>query len=467
VVEARATTYQVEPDFAARQSIVWAIAWLIGGTTITLALHVLGLRPGLAGHFSFLSYGRLRAAADTALAFGWLATVGFAAIFAILPRISEVQLHNEALGAATTLTWSLILTGGIVALLLGVNQGRPLGELPAGADLGLAFMLALVVYNAGVTVVRRREQTLFVSGWYLLTAALVAPIVFVVGNLPSFSGVTSAIINGFYRNGLEMLWFVPVALAIAHYVVPVETGNPLYSAALARSGFWSLLLAGGWTGQRFLIKGPGPDYLEAIAVGMTVVLLVPILSSVSNLIATGRERWHLAGQAFGLRFAAAGLGLIVAWIALVVLGTVPSVSRFVGLTAWTEGVQHLAMFGVFSSFAFAFIYHAYPLMVGRDWYSRTLSAFHFWTTEVGVVVGTALLMAAGAAQAAAASVPGLSAPPPVPGVVTLLRILAALAFALVAVAQYAFAYNTFKTSRSGPFIRVFAGTAQVPVGGRV
>ena len=141
--------------------------------------------------------------------FGWLGTIGFAAIFGLLPRIADVQLHNEPLGAATTLTWSVVLTGGIVAVLLGFSQGRPLGELPAGADLAMALMLVAVLYNAGVTVVRRRERTLYVSGWFLLAAALLGPLVFIIGNLPITPGVTDSIISGFYQNGIEMLWLLP------------------------------------------------------------------------------------------------------------------------------------------------------------------------------------------------------------------------------------------------------------------
>jgi cbb3-type cytochrome oxidase subunit 1 len=442
-------TYQVEPDFAARQSILWAIAWLIGGVTVTALAHILLIRPDLLGGFEYLSVGRLRSIADTTIVFGWLVTASFAAIYALLPRICEVQLHNEPLAAATTLTWSVIVTGGIVALLLGINQGRPLAELGAGADLGMALMLVAVLYNAGVTVVRRREKTLYASGWYLLMAALLAPLIFIVGNLPVFEGVTDAIVSGFYMNGVEMLWLLPVALGIAHYVVPVETGNKLYSAPLARIAFWSLAIAGGWTGQRFYMKGPGPDYLDSIAFAMTLVLLIPAISVAANLFATGRERWGLASQAFGLRWAAAGLGYLVAWIALVALTATPSVNRFIGVTSWQSGVRFLAMFGVFSSFAFAFISHAYPLMVGRDWFSRSVASFHFWATNIGVVVGTALLIATGAAQTigqtAAQAAEG-------PSIVGLLRLLTAFAFLVVVVAQYAFVYNTARTSRSGPFI---------------
>src|SRR5581483_11143453 len=275
-------TYRVEPDFAARQSILWSIAWLVGAAGLAVVLYALLLVPGITHAIPLLSYGRLHAVADTTLWFGWLATAGFAAAYAIVPRIAEVQLHNEVLGAATTLTWSVLLTVGVAGLVLGVNQGRLLAELPAGIDLGVLLMLVFVLFNVGATVVRRREKTLYVSGWYLLAASLLAPIVYVVGNLPIIRGLSGLIASGFYQNGLMMLWFLPVGLAIAHYVIPVETGNALYSGALARAGFWSLIFAGGWTGQRLFLKGPGPRYLESIAVAMTFVLLVPVLSSVAN-----------------------------------------------------------------------------------------------------------------------------------------------------------------------------------------
>jgi cytochrome c oxidase cbb3-type subunit I len=443
---------QIEPDFAARQSIIWAIAWLVGGVTITLLANVLLVFPDLNGLLTPLSYGRLRTIADTAIVFGWLGTVAFAAIYALIPRITEVQLHNEPLGAAATLFWSLILTGGIVALLLGVNQGRPLAELGAVADVAMLLMLVVVLFNTIMTVVRRREHTLYASGWFLLAAALLAPLVFIIGNLPSLTGTIEELASGYYLNGLEMLCMLPIGLGIAHYVIPVETGKPLYSAAMARTTFWSLMFAGGWTGHRYFLRGSAPDYLDSIAFAMTIVLLIPALSAAANLFATVQERWHLVSRALGLRFAAAGLGLLVVWMGLVTLTTTPSVYRFVGLTAWQAGVRHLAVFGVFSSFAFALIYHAYPLMVGRDWFSRPLASIHFWTTTGGAVAVAVLTLAIGAAESAAGAAG-------TPGVVPMLRIVTTGIFALVVVAQYLFAYNAVKTSRSGPFVHI-ATTAQ-------
>ncbi len=329
-------------------------------------------------------------------------------------------------------------------------------------------MLVFVLYNAGATVVRRREKTLYVSGWYLLAAVLLAPIVYVVGNLPVFRGLTDLIASGFYQNGLFMLWFLPVGFAIAHYVVPVETGNALYSGAVARAGFWSLIFAGGWTGQRLFLEAPGPAYLQSIAVAMTFVLLVPVLSSTANLLATARGRWHLAGQSFGLRFAVTGLGLATVWIALTSFYSVPFISRYFGLTSYEAALRYLAGFGVFSTFAFALIYHAYPLMVGRDWYSRPLATFHFWTSLSGVVLATGGLFGAGAGQAGslvATTAAGLGQSMKASaGLQRMFEIEVLAGTALFAVAQFAFAYNTYRTARSGPLVTHVPGLpAQVRV----
>lgn len=454
-------TYAVEPDFAARQALILAVGWLLVAVTVGVLVHIRFFVPDLASGIEFLAWGRLRAMYEMLVVYGWLTTLGFAAVFAILPRLTESQLHNEVLGGASAVFWSALLSIGVAAALVGFSEGRPLAETPPFIALGMLLMAVFVLYNAGVTAVRRRVRTLYVSAWYLLAAALLFPLLFAVGHLPMFTGVTDAIVSGFYASGLELLWLLPIGLAAAHYVVPVETGNPLYSMRIARIGFWTLILAGGWAGQRFFVHGPGPGYLETIAIAMTVVLLIPMVSALVNLIATGRGRWHLLGQTFGLRFALAGLVALGVWVTLVVVGTLPQVSRLVGLTPWHSGLRHLALFGVFTSLAFALIYHVYPLMMGRDWYSRTAAGFHFWVTVGAAAVGSVALLVGGVAQGAVGVTWGALAAGDVGELwhvnVVLQRgfqLTAGLAFLALAVAQYVFAYNAYRTVRSGPVVQV-------------
>ena len=259
-------------------------------------------------------------------------------------------------------------------------------SFPRGPTSRSTLMLVAVLYNAGVTVVRRREKTLYVSGWFLLAAALLGPLVFIIGNLPMFSGVTDSIVSGFYQNGIEMLWLLPDRARRSRTTSSrSRRATRCTSSAVARTTFWSLMIAGGWCGQRFFLQGPAPDYLDTMAVGMTFVLLIPVLSAAANLFASGRgplePRWRRRTVCASPR---PDSDSSVAWIVLVAITVVPSFNRFVGVTAWQSGVRHLAVFGVFSAFGFAFVYHAYPMMVGRDWYSKSLASLHFWATNVGV-----------------------------------------------------------------------------------
>ncbi|HVE92228.1 MAG TPA: cbb3-type cytochrome c oxidase subunit I [Actinomycetota bacterium] len=461
-------TYQVEPDLAARQAAIAALVWLVIAAGAGALAQTSLLAPDAFP--DAMSYGRLRAIFDSVFVFGWLASVVFLAVFAIVPRSVGAQLHNEVLGATVVVVWHLVLLAGVACLLLGLNQGRLLAEFPLGVDLALLALMALVAFNAIVTAVRRREESLYVSVWHLVAASILLPIVFAAGNFTNFSGVAERIVGSFYVSGLELLWLVPAGLGIAYYVVPVVTGNPLHSSRLARIGFWSLMFADSWAGQRTTAGGPGPDYVETIAAAMTLVLLIPVLSAASNLFATARGRWDALADSVSLRFAATGLVMLVAWVALSALTATRTVSSSLGMTSWQSGLRVLAWYGVFTSFGLALIYHVYPLLVGRVWFSRRAAAGHFWATVAGSMVAAAALMGAGIVQwvaqetaqragsdlAAALRTQGLAARP--------FQALAAAALAVVAAAQLALLWNAFRTAREGDPLSIAAAPDLAAVG---
>ena len=84
---------------------------------------------------------------------------------------------------------------------------------------------------------------------------------------------------------------------------------------------------------------------------------------------------------------------------------------------------------------------------------------HFWGTLSGVVVATTALLAAGAAQAAELDLGAGKVVLPHPNVVDLLRVVAVIGVGVIAAAQYVLAYNTFRTSRSGPYVDLVSRVA--------
>ena len=198
-----------------------------------------------------------------------------------------------------------------------------------------------------------------------------------------------------------------------------------------------------------------PD--ERVGLLMAAVLLVPVLTTASNLFSTARGRWSLLADDFGLRFAAAGVGLLIAWAVLQALSSERSVARVLGLTAWEAGLRHLALYGVFSSFAFAALYHLLPRISGRAWYSRRAASIHFWATIVGVGAGALVAFASGLVQGATWLAFGAVGDASrfddaVQHAVVAVRgyqALGLVAFGVVALAQYLFAWNAYRTALRG------------------
>jgi cytochrome c oxidase cbb3-type subunit 1 len=443
---------QYEPDIAARTAIISAVVWAVAAGGIAVLTQWRLVWPGIGGGLAPMSYGRLRAVQDNVLLLGFLSTAAFAAVFAILPRLAGIRLHNEILGSTTVVWWALLLLAGAGALALGFSRGRPLAELPSPFALALALFALLVAYNGTLTIVRRRERTLYVSAWYLLAAITALPILLVLGHVSVLEGAGDAIMNGFYRNGMEVLWLVPVGLGIAYYVVPETTGAGISSRRVALVGFWSLALAGGWCGARFGIWGPAPEYLQSIGGAMTVVLLVPVLSAVSNLLASARGHYPLIATDFGFRFTVAGLVALAAWAVAAALSAMGPVAGAVGLTAWDSGVSALLALGVASSFAFALVYHFYPRLVGRGWYSPSLSSAHFWLSLSSVGAWVMTRLGEGLWQAGAASSGAIHAPP------IGLRASAFGCAAIFAFAQLVLAWHVHKTARAGEPILLVSGS---------
>jgi len=457
---------RVEPDLAARQAAIAAVAWLVIAVLVHVAAHARLLFPEALDGVALLSYGRLRPIADNAFLFGWLATAAICAMFAIVPRAVGAQLHNEVLGATAVIWWHLVMFAGVATLLLGMNQGRPLAELPLGVDIGLLLLSLLVFYNVAMTAVRRNEHRLYVSVWYLLAAALMLPVLIATGSV-ILSGVRDALVGAFYLGGLEFLFLIPVSLGIAYYVVPASTGNAVPSRTLASIGFWTLIFVGGFTGVRYLVSGPIPLYLQAIAVAMTVVALVPVLTAAANVVGAARGRWDLVGRPSAVRYAVTSVVALVVWTALSAVTAVPSVSRLVGLTSWTAGLRTIVLAVVSSFAAFALLVYVYPLLVGRTWASERASSFHFWGSLAGALTVAGSQMAAGLVQgslALAASRSGESAAgQAVAGelgfVMRGFHWVQLAGWLLFGAAQFALAWNAARTARAGEPVQLYAMAA--------
>ncbi|MDP8959874.1 MAG: cbb3-type cytochrome c oxidase subunit I, partial [Actinomycetota bacterium] len=215
-----------------------------------------------------------------------------------------------------------------------------------------------------------------------------------------------------------------------------------------------------WTGQVEVVYGPGPDWLETVAIVFTVGLLVPILAVVANLAATMQGKWDLLRSSMAIRFSVLG-GLSYLLVGVMgALGATRSASAVVDFTSWEEATLHLTLFGLLTSWLAAFIYHAWPRLIGRDWFKPSLAERHFRLTAGGLTLLALALWAGGlvsgyswaggAATAAFANAgEGFRASLSSLG---LFRLLAVLGMLGVAAGQALFVFHMYRTYTSGPAV---------------
>lgn len=400
---------------AARSFMLSSVVWL--GVVVSVAL-VLALKfvwPDFLSGVSWLSFGRLRPFHVNGALFGWLSMSNIGLMLYILPKLTGVRLWSERLANLTCLLWNIVILASAVTLPLGYTQGREYAELVLPLDLGFLLCLILLIYNVFQTVAVRKEKAMYVSLWYFLGTLVWAPIIFLVGNnfmmdwtglggRGAVPGINDAMLNWWYGHNVIGMWFSTLGLGIFYYFLPVLTKNPLYSHRLSMIGFWTLAFFYVWNGQHHLIYGPGPDWLESVAITFSVLMVIPVFAVVYNLFKTAHGKWHLmfdnSYAAIPLRFLLfGGLAYLLTCTQGALINAPRTTNAYFHFTYWTVGHSHLAFLATFSFISMAGIYHALPRITGVQM-SRRLANWHFGLLATGLIVFLGVLHTAGILQGA-------------------------------------------------------------------
>ncbi len=401
-----------EEDSAARYFIFSSVIWLVLVVSVALILVTKLVWPDFLGNTPWLSFGRLRPVHVNVALFGWLSMSSSGIMLYILPRLTGVKLYSERLGNLTCSLWNLLMFGSTVSLLLGYTQGREYAEFILPLDFLLMLNFTLLAYNAFKTVAQMKERVMYVSLWYFLGSLVWVPITYVVGNnflldttglggRGPVSGVNDAMLNWWYGHNLIGMWFSTMGLGTFFYFLPVFTGNPLYSHRLSLIGFWTLAFFYVWNGQHHLVYGPGPDWLENVAITFSILMLIPVFAVVYNLFKTTQGKWHLlfdsSPEHMPFKFFALG-GL--SYFLTCTQGpfqAIKTVNAGVHLSYWVVGHAHLAFLATFTTLNMSAIYHILRKLLNVDLNLR-LTRWNFWLLFVGTIIFLGITHAASIVQ---------------------------------------------------------------------
>lgn len=341
--------------------------------------------PDLLGGVAFLSYGRIAPVALDTFVYGWLTLGLVGAAYHVVPRVSGADLWNPGLAKAALGLTTLGVVAGGGAVLAGLSEGRLMLEYPLWADaifvLG-AGLAALVVTRTAAAGFNRLMPT----QWFFIAAMWWLVLSFVTGNLPGIPGVNSELLTSFFIASLSGLWLVAAGVGVVYYVVPALTGlSQRRASRISLIAFWSLAFAWSWTGPRFNVYGPVPDWLETIGAFFAIGLLVPVIAIVADLAFAVRDRWDSISNHSAVRYVAAGVVFFILAVVQNIVQAFRAPSAVVQFTAWQSAFDLILFYGAISFWLFAFVSYALPALVGGS-ASATTERIHFAASLSGLLV---------------------------------------------------------------------------------
>ncbi|MEM7676113.1 MAG: cbb3-type cytochrome c oxidase subunit I, partial [Myxococcota bacterium] len=204
-----------------------AIFWLVVGSTAGLVVSLKFNLPDWLSATPALTFGRLRPVHLNAVAYGWLSMAGMATSLWLLPRTLRTTLRGARFAVAGAILWNIGMVTGLVALMYGWTDGTEWLEFPWPLDGFFVVGGGLTGVPLLLTLRHRQVEHLYVSTWYIAAALVWFPILFAVGNWPGVHfGVEHALVNWWYAHNVLGLWFTPLGLAAAYYLIPKIVGRP-------------------------------------------------------------------------------------------------------------------------------------------------------------------------------------------------------------------------------------------------
>ena len=326
------------------------VFWLLVGSLLALIASIKLHSPYFLTGSPELTFGRVRMAHLQAVGIGWSSMATVAASLWLMCRLSRAELlYPELLYVSParcgTSAWSLAVAG----ILFGDAQSVEWLDAPQYAPP--FFVAGLGLVSAWVVAVfrRRREPHVYVTQWYILAAVFWFPWIYLVAIFMIFwspaTGVVQPIVNWWFGHNVLGLWFTPVAVGAAYYLIPKIIGRPIHSYYLSIIGFWSLALFYSWAGMHHLIGGPIPAWLATASTVGSMMMFIPVIAVAINHHMTMLGHFHRLKYSPALRFTVFGA---IAYTAVSFQGSIEALKDFsevAHFTHYTVAHAHLGAYG--------------------------------------------------------------------------------------------------------------------------
>jgi cytochrome c oxidase cbb3-type subunit I/II len=385
-------------------TVLWGIVAMLVGLTIALEL----VFPRLTNGVSFLSFGRLRPLHTNAAIFAFVGNAIFMGIYYSLPRLLKTPIYSEALGRINFWGWQLIIVSAALTLPLGFTVGKEYAELEWPIDIAIAVVWVVFGINMIMTTIKRRTKHIYVAIWFYIATFVTVAVLHIVNSIsipvsflksyPVYAGVQDALVQWWYGHNAVAFFLTTPFLGLMYYFVPKAANRPVYSYKLSIIHFWSLIFLYIWAGPHHLLYSALPDWVQALGVVFSVMLIAPSWGGMINGLLTLRGAWDKVRQDPVLKMFVVGItayGMATFEGPLLSLKSVNAISHF---TDWTIAHVHIGALGWNGMLTFGMIYWLLPRLYKTKLWSVKLANAHFWLATTGMLFFAIPLYFAGITQ---------------------------------------------------------------------
>lgn len=385
-------------------TLVWGTVALIVGLLAASQLAMPKLNFGI----EFTTFGRTRPLHTNAVIFAFIGNAMFAGIYYSLQRVLKARLFNDVLSKIHFWGWQLIIVLAAVTLLAGFTTGKEYAELEWPIDILIAGIWVVFGWNMIGTIIKRRVKHIYASVWWYLATFIGVAVLHIVNSIeipvslfksyPIYAGAQDAVVQWWYGHNAVAFFLTTPWLGLMYYYLPKASNRPIYSYQLSIIHFWTLIFLYMWTGPHHLLYQALPDWLQALGVTFSIMLIAPSWGGMINGLLTLRGAWDKVRDRADLKFIVIALtayGMSTFEGPMMALKSVNAISHF---TDWTIAHTHIAGMGWNGGLIFGMFYWLVPKIFRTKLASSKLANTHFWIATLGILLFAIPLYWAGITQ---------------------------------------------------------------------
>jgi cytochrome c oxidase cbb3-type subunit I/II len=372
-------------------SVIFGVIGMLVGILAALQLVFPAMNLGLAE----TTYGRIRPLHTNAVIFAFVGNGIFTGVYYSLQRLLKARMFSDLLSNLHFWGWQLIILSAAITLPLGLTSSKEYAELIWPIDLAIAVVWIIFGINMFGTILKRREQHLYVAIWFYIATWITVTVLHVFNNIQipvslghgvyAFAGVQDALIQWWYGHNAVAFFLTTPYLGLMYYFMPKAANRPVYSYKLSIIHFWALIFIYIWAGPHHLLYTSLPDWAQSLGTVFSIMLIAPSWGGMLNGLLTLRGVWDKVRTDPILKFfvvAVTAYGMATLEGPLL---SVKSLNAITHYTDWTVGHVHIGALGWNGMLTFGMLYWLIPRIYGTKLYSVKLANTHFWIGTMGIL----------------------------------------------------------------------------------